>query len=152
MAGRRAPPAGRITVSTSSSPAPATPSISPLGRNWPTFAGQYVLLWRDRYTPPAEDADADVGAHPYLGAGHEYLEKTPGTAPLLRDIHVQNPAGFVSFGVPTGDVPSMKRDIPAIVGRISQDLLLADLPAHEKRMTGTVPPDFTREMYATAIR
>ena len=41
---------------------------------------------------------------------------------MLQHIHVQNPAGFVSFGLPIGDVPSMKRDIPVIVGRISADL------------------------------
>jgi hypothetical protein len=53
------------------------------------------------------------------------LEKTPDTAPFLRDIHIQNPSGFVSFGLPIGDVPSMKRDIPVIVGRISADLFRA---------------------------
>lgn len=113
---------------------------------------RHVMLWRDRYTPPAGEEDADLGAHPYLGAGHEYLEKTPGSAPYLRDIHVQNPGGFVSFGVPTGDVPSMKRDIPAIVGRISSDLFAADLASHRQRMTGPVPPDFTDALYKAAIR
>ena len=103
-----------------------------------------VLLWRDRFTPPAGDEDPFLGAHPYLGAGHEYLEKVPGAAPYLRDIHVQNPAGFVSFGLPIGDVPSMKRDIPAIVARISSDLLLADIQSHEQRIIGDVATDFYR--------
>jgi cation diffusion facilitator CzcD-associated flavoprotein CzcO len=114
------------------------------------FAGQ-VLLWRDRYVPSAEAADDYLGAHPYLGAGHEYLEKVPGAAPYLRDIHVQNPAGFVSFGVPTGDVPSMKRDIPAIVARISRDLFFADFDQHARRMTRDVAPDFTEAAYSKAI-
>lgn len=113
---------------------------------------EHVLLWRDRFVPPAEMADAWLGAHPYLGAGHEYLEKVPGAAPFLRDIHVQNPAGFVSFGVPTGDVPSMKRDIPAIVARISRDLFFADFEHHARRMTADVPPDFTEAAYASALR
>jgi cation diffusion facilitator CzcD-associated flavoprotein CzcO len=110
-----------------------------------------VLLWRDRYTPPPGDQDAFLGAHPYLGAGHEYLERTPGAAPYLRDIHVQNPAGFVSFGLPIGDIPSMKRDIPTVVARISRDLFLADLSHHERRMTADVPPDFGPEAYAAAV-
>jgi FAD-dependent urate hydroxylase len=114
------------------------------------FDGQ-VLLWRDRFTPPADATDDYLGAHPYLGAGHEYLEKVPGAAPYLRDIHVQNPAGFVSFGVPTGDVPSMKRDIPAIVAHISRDLLLVDFDQHARRMTGDVAPDFTEAAYASAV-
>jgi FAD-dependent urate hydroxylase len=114
------------------------------------FAGQ-VLLWRDRFVPPADAADDYLGAHPYLGAGHEYLEKVPGAAPYLRDIHVQNPAGFVSFGVPTGDVPSMKRDIPAIVAHISRDLFFADFAQHARRMTRDVAPDFTEAAYASAV-
>jgi cation diffusion facilitator CzcD-associated flavoprotein CzcO len=110
-----------------------------------------ILLWRDRFVPPPDDADEYLGAHPYLGAGHEYLEKTPGAAPYLRDIHLQNPAGFVSFGLPIGDIPSMKRDIPTIVARIGSDLFLADLEAHQRRMTGDVAPDFGTELYASAI-
>ena len=84
------------------------------------FGGQ-ILRWGDRYTPPAAERDEMLAAYPYLGAGHELMEKTPGAAPLLRHIHVQNPAGFLSFGLPIGDVPSMKRDIPVIVGRVSAD-------------------------------
>ncbi len=115
------------------------------------FAGK-VLLWRDRFEPPADAVDDYLGAHPYLGAGHEYLEKVPGAAPYLRDIHVQNPAGFVSFGVPTGDVPSMKRDIPAIVAHISRDLFFSDFAQHARRMVGDVAPDFTEAAYASAVR
>jgi cation diffusion facilitator CzcD-associated flavoprotein CzcO len=115
------------------------------------FAGQ-VLLWRDRYTPPPAERDEMLARQPYLGAGHELLEKTPKTSPLLKHIHVQNPAGFVSFGLPIGDVPSMKRDIPVIVARISADLFHADLEVMRHRMTGDVAPDFTDELYRSAVR
>jgi len=111
-----------------------------------------ILLWRDRYAPPSEEEDDMLAVHPYLGAGHEFLEKTTGDAPFLKDIHVQNPAGFVSFGLPIGDVPSMKRDIPVIVGRISADLFHADLGALRNRMLSDVPADFTEAMYRSAVR
>ena len=111
-----------------------------------------ILKWRDRYTPPAAERDDDLANHPYLGAGHEFLEKTPGAAPLLRHMHVQNPAGFLSFGLPIGDVPSMKRDIPVITGRISEDLFLADLDTLRVRMTGDVKPDFSDALYRSAVR
>lgn len=119
----------------------------------PELAGfaQQILLWRDRYTPPPGDADPYLAAHPYLGAGHEYLEKTPGAAPSLRDIHIHNPAGFVSFGWPEGDIPSMRRGVPAIVSRISRDLLLADLDLHRLRLAADVAPDFDEALYAAAI-
>lgn len=110
-----------------------------------------ILLWRDRYAPPAGEEDEFLGSHPYLGEAHEYLEKVPGDAPFLRDIHVHNPAGFVSFGVPVGDVPSMRRDLPLVTARISRDLFLADLDRHEQRMTGTIAADFTAEAYASVV-
>ncbi|MBD2339954.1 NAD(P)/FAD-dependent oxidoreductase [Calothrix sp. FACHB-156] len=113
---------------------------------------QHIALWRDRYQPPAEQRDEDLGTHPYLGKAHEYLEKIPGTAPYLKDIHVFNPAGFVSFGLPIGDVPSIRRDIPAIVSRISHDLFFADWEQHEARITGNnIAPDFEDSLYAAAV-
>ena len=110
-----------------------------------------ILLWRDRYQPAPDEEDPYLGAHPYLGAGHEYLEKTPGSAPYLHDIHIHNPAGFVSFGWPEGDVPSMKRGVAAIVARISRDLFLADLDLHERRLTADVAPDFGAALYEQAL-
>jgi hypothetical protein len=65
---------------------------------------------------------------------------------------VQNPAGFVSFGLPIGDVPSMKRDIPVIVGRISADLFVRNLAVLRERMTGSVPQDFSDALYRAAAR
>lgn len=114
--------------------------------------GRQILRWCDKYAPPPEEEDEFLGLHPYLGAGHELLEKTPGAAPLLGDIHVQNPSGFMSFGLPIGDVPSMKRDIPVIVGRISSDLMRADLDILRTRMTSEVPPDFTDALWRAAVR
>ncbi len=119
----------------------------------PEFAdfARHILLWRDRYTPPADEEDPFLGAHPYLGAGNEFMEKKAGAAPYLKDIHCFNPAGFVSFGVPIGDVPSMKRGHPTVTAQISRDLFLADFDHHQRRMTGDVPPDFGPELYQKAI-
>ncbi|RWD91841.1 NAD(P)-binding domain-containing protein [Mesorhizobium sp.] len=125
----------------------ADPSLKP---ELAGFADR-IRLWRHQYTPPAGEEDAFFGAHPYLGLGHEFLEKTPGEAPFLKDIHVYNPGGFVSFGLPIGDVPSIKRDVPAVVSRISRDLFLADLDSHERRITGDYPPEFGEEAYASAV-
>jgi len=111
----------------------------------------HILLWKHRFTPPPAEQDERLGLHPYLGAGHELQEKQLGTAPLLRHIHVQNPSGFVSFGLPIGDVPSMKRDIPTIVARISADLFQSDLDILRTRMTADVAPDFTDALYRAAV-
>lgn len=86
-----------------------------------------------------------------VGSAHKYLEKTPGMVPYLKHIHVYNPAGFVSGGVPIGDVPSMRRDIPAIVRRISRDLFLADIEKHTQRLALDVPSDFEFADYAARV-
>jgi cation diffusion facilitator CzcD-associated flavoprotein CzcO len=112
---------------------------------------RHILLWRDRFAPPPDEEDSVLGAHPYLGPGNEFLEKTPGAAPYLNDIHCFNPAGFVSFGVPIGDVPSMKRGIPTVTAQISRDLFLADFDHHHRRMTGDVPADFGPDLYERAM-
>ena len=75
----------------------------------------------------------------------------PGAAPYLRDIHVFNPAAFVSAGVPVGDVPSMKRDIPAVIRRISHDLFIDDLAVHTARIHADVPADFDASLYAHRV-
>jgi hypothetical protein len=115
------------------------------------FDGQ-IMRWRDRYTSPADEQDEVLAASPYLGAGHELTEKTPGSAPLLKHIHVQNPSGFVSFGLPIGDIPCMKRDIPVITSRISADLFEVELGALRERMVGDVQPGFSEEIYRSAVR
>ncbi|MHC5937569.1 FAD-dependent oxidoreductase [Nostoc sp.] len=113
---------------------------------------QHIALWRDRYEPPANQRADDLGTHPYLGNAHEYQEKVPGSAPYLKDIHVFNPAGFVSFGLPIGDVPSIRRDVPAVVTRISHDLFFADWSLHEARITSdNIAPDFDASLYAAAV-
>lgn len=110
-----------------------------------------IRLWRDQYAPAEGELDEFFGAHPYLGLGHEFLEKAPSEAPFLRNIHVFNPGGFVSFGLPIGDVPSIRRDVPAVVARISRDLFLADLDSHESRITGSHPAEFGEETYAASV-
>jgi len=114
--------------------------INPAARPELADFASHILLRRDQFTPPQGDADDELGAHPYLGPTLEYREKIEGRAPYLKDIHVYNPAGFVSAGVPVGDVPSMKRDIPAVVRRISRDLFLADIDSHAQAWPRTCPP------------
>ncbi|MDB5655325.1 MAG: hypothetical protein JWQ94_2938 [Tardiphaga sp.] len=110
-----------------------------------------IARWRDRFTPPVGDEDRRLAAYPYLGAAHEFIERTPGDAPLLKDIHNFNPSGFVSHGLPVGDILSFRRDIPAIVARISRDLFLADITAHEQRINGVIAEDFDRSFYEKAV-
>lgn len=85
-----------------------------------------VALWRDRYQPPPEEASESIGLVPYLGAGYQFLEREPGTAPWLHDIHIFNAAASQSFGRPVGDIPSLRTGVPRLVAAIGHDLFFAD--------------------------
>jgi ethanolamine utilization microcompartment shell protein EutL len=49
-----------------------------------------------------------------------------------------------------GDAPSIRGYVPAVVRRISEDLLLADLALHEARTRADVRVGFGEELYAGA--
>ncbi|MGV9745194.1 NAD(P)-binding domain-containing protein [Rhodococcus zopfii] len=88
---------------------------------------EHIALWSDVYTPP-EDLTSDLlGSAPYLGQGYEFTEKVQGAAPWLADIHVFSIGASTSFGLPVGDVLSLRTGIPRLVGAIARDLVLADL-------------------------
>ncbi|MCG6136520.1 MAG: NAD(P)/FAD-dependent oxidoreductase [Nostoc sp. LLA-1] len=112
----------------------------------------HIALWGDRHQPPVEQRDEELSVYPYLGIAHEYQEKVPGNTPYLKNIHVFNPSGFISLGLPIGDIPSIRRDVPAVVGRISSDLFFADWELHKARITSdNVAPDFDPSLYAAAV-
>ncbi len=74
---------------------------------------EHIALWSDVYTPPPEDLTSDLlGSAPYLGQGYEFTEKVPGAAPWLANIHVFSIGASTSFGLPVGDVPSLRTGVP----------------------------------------
>ena len=44
-----------------------------------------IATWSDRYTPPPELANAELGAFPYLGPHLQFTEKHAGEAPFLAE-------------------------------------------------------------------
>lgn len=69
--------------------------------------GAEIALWQDRYTPPADEADEELGRFPYLGPDFSFQEREPGTAPWLARIHCFNYGATASLGKITGDIPAI---------------------------------------------
>ncbi|WP_068269368.1 FAD-dependent oxidoreductase [Aldersonia kunmingensis] len=86
-----------------------------------------VARWSDVHSPAPGFESELLGSAPYLGSGYELTERDPGTAPWLRDIHVFSIGASVSFGLPVGDIPSLRTGVPRLVEAITRDLVLADL-------------------------
>lgn len=110
-----------------------------------------VARWGDRYQPPEAEADAVLARYPYLGPGYQLLEREPGSAPFVPNIHVYNVAAQLSFGLPVGDIPSLRRGVPRLVEAIGRELFFADYALHRETIHGAPTPAFEREPYLSAI-
>ncbi|MBB2948367.1 cation diffusion facilitator CzcD-associated flavoprotein CzcO [Actinoplanes lutulentus] len=120
-------------------------------RTRPELAGiaDRIALWRDVYQPPAAYESEHLGAFPYLGAGYQLTARDAADAAWVPNIHVFNAAASQSFGLPVGDVLSLRGGVPRLVETIVGDLVLADLG----RVTPPAGPAATpsREEYEHAV-
>jgi cation diffusion facilitator CzcD-associated flavoprotein CzcO len=89
-----------------------------------------IALWSDRFTPPPGEEDPLLAAHPYFGPNYEFLEKTPGEAPWLADIHVFGIGSTLSFGVSGSSINGMNAAVPKLVAGITRGLFTGDLTRH----------------------
>jgi FAD-dependent urate hydroxylase len=92
---------------------------------------QHIALWRDRYTPPPELVHPKLTAHPYLGTAFNFMEKVPGTAPYLKNLHNFTFGATPSMGLSGASISGMKFGVPRLVQGITRDLFLADAAIHQ---------------------
>ncbi len=102
----------------------------------------HIATWADRYTPPSGEADARLGRYPYLGPGFELVEKTPGAAPWLADIHVFDFGTMMNFGPSGSSINGMKFAAPRLAFAITRALFTADIEHHYATMMAYDTPEF----------
>ncbi|CAN5920619.1 NAD(P)/FAD-dependent oxidoreductase [soil metagenome] len=127
----------RIRIETTRGPVHADFAICGTGirqdvRRRPELAAfaDKIALWGDRFTPPAGEEDALLAAYPYLGPDYAFLEKTPGEAPWLADIHVFGIGSTLSFGPSGSSINAMNAAVPKLVAGLTRGLFEGDLPRH----------------------
>lgn len=79
-----------------------------------------ILLWDHR----VEGLSLKLGRFPFLGPHFEFLEKTLGSAPFLKNIHCFNYGAFLSHGRIVGDIDQLPFGIERLAEGILKDLLL----------------------------
>ncbi|EPX61282.1 hypothetical protein D187_001065 [Cystobacter fuscus DSM 2262] len=89
-----------------------------------------IALWKDRYTPPPEEAHTDLARHPYLGPGFEFQEKVPGRAPYLGSVFNYTFGCLLSLGFGGASISGMKYSLPRLVAGITRQLYLEDKDAY----------------------
>lgn len=95
---------------------------------------EHIALWRDRYVPPAGEEDELLGAYPYLGPDFAFLERVPGAAPFLADIHLFGIGATLSSGVSASSINAMTTAVPKLVAGVTRGLFAADLERHWKSL------------------
>jgi cation diffusion facilitator CzcD-associated flavoprotein CzcO len=89
-----------------------------------------IARWSDRFTPPPDDAHADLLRHPYLGPGFQHTEKVPGTAPYVRHLYNFTFGGLLSLGFGGASISGMKYSIPRLVGGLTASFFVEDRDRH----------------------
>ena len=90
----------------------------------------HVATWADRYTPPEELRNDRLARYPYLASDYSLVEKIPGSAPALADIHVFSIASTMSFGPSGSSINAMTTAVPKLVAGLTRGLFQADLERH----------------------
>jgi cation diffusion facilitator CzcD-associated flavoprotein CzcO len=109
-----------------------------------------IVLWRDRYQPPPEDAYPDLGTYPYLAPGYELQPLDPDDEWISR-VHAFNFAAAASMGPHSTSIAGQKHALPrllrALVQRLfleQQDSIISDLRAYDEQDI-VVPPAFQHQ-------
>ena len=89
-----------------------------------------VATWGDRYQPPPGEEDPRLASFPYHGVDGAFLEKVPGRAPLLADVHDFTIGTTLSFGPFGCSINAMTIAVPKLVAGITRGLLASDLELH----------------------
>ena len=89
-----------------------------------------IQLWRDMYTPPAGEENADLGRFPYLNPDFTFREKIAGTDPWLRHVYCFNYGATASLGKVSGDIPGISDGAAWLSRSLSAALYAEDIKAH----------------------
>jgi cation diffusion facilitator CzcD-associated flavoprotein CzcO len=94
----------------------------------------FIARWADRYTPPRGEEHEDLARHPYLGAGFEFTERVPGSAPELAYLHNYTFGGLLSLGFGGASISGMKYSIPRLVAGLTRSLFVEDREQHYRSL------------------
>ena len=111
-----------------------------------------IATWSDRYKPPPELMNAELGAFPYLGPHLQFTEKHAGKAPFLANIHCFNHAASLSIGKVAGDIPSISTGAAWLADGIAAEFYNRDIEAHWQILQDFDKPELFGDEWTDAER
>ncbi len=100
-----------------------------------------IATWADRYVPVAGEEDDALARSPYLGAHYEFIERHPGSAPHLRNIHAFNFGATLSQGLSAASISGMKFGLRRLVTGLVGDLFMQDAEWHLQSLRAYALPE-----------
>lgn len=109
-----------------------------------------ILLWQEIITPDDTSIEQKLGRFPFLGSYFEFIEKVPGSAPYLKNIHCLNYAASLSHGLISGDIGGVGTGAQRLALGITSDLFTSEAPKHLANLAAYQPPsgEVTEEDFA----
>ncbi|OCK53560.1 NAD(P)/FAD-dependent oxidoreductase [Bradyrhizobium sp. LMTR 3] len=89
-----------------------------------------IATWADRYQPPESERSARLGRFPYLADDYAFVERVPGEAPWISNIHLFAIASTMSFGPSGSSINAMTTAVPKLVHGLTRGLFRADIEQH----------------------
>lgn len=108
--------------------------VDPLARKELGGYADKILLWQDRFSPPAGQENSDLGRFPYLADDFTFLEREPGQAPWLSSIHNFNSGAAASLGKVSGDIPGISEGAAWLAREIAAKLYAQDFDHYWQRL------------------
>ena len=115
--------------------------VDPLARTELEGYADKILLWQDRFTPPAGEENPDLGRFPYLANDFTFLERAPGQAPWLSHIHSFNSGAAASLGKVSGDIPGISEGASWLAREIAAKLYVRDFETYWQRLLDYDTPE-----------
>ncbi|WP_048646984.1 NAD(P)-binding domain-containing protein [Nitratireductor soli] len=116
-------------------------TVDPLARTELGKAAGEILLWGDRYTPPAGEENRELANFPYLNPDFSFAERTPGNAPWLSSIYCFNYGASASLGKVSGDIPGISEGARWLASAIAAKLYGEDVERHWQGMLDYDKPE-----------
>jgi FAD-dependent urate hydroxylase len=115
----------------------------------PEFAAfrDSIATWADRVPREAARTHPEAARFPYLGSGFELIERVPGTAPGLRNVHLFNWGSTMSHGAIAGDIPGLGVGAERLAHAIARDLFVADVAHHHAALLAYDEPELATTPY-----
>lgn len=115
--------------------------VDPLARKELDGYADKILLWQDRFTPPPGQENEQLGKFPYLAEDFTFLERVPGEAPWLANIHSFNSGAAASLGKVSGDIPGISEGASWLAREIAAKLYEENFGQYWQRLLDYDTPE-----------